>query len=251
MSEEHLQQILRKSIDNGDLRAVRELIMRHDVPVDMLINKSNTLLSYTAEKGNVKIADYLIQQGAFIDHRNSKGNTGLMIACFYGHSQMVKLLLKRGANAEAVGSDGNTAVDWAQAQNNTDVVKIVKNFIKHGAASLEDDQNITDLKDVDTWTKVSDTEIEHVYYRQQGYLRITDIFNFADRERTRYAQDIKTSTMISTTRNFSEIEGMASLKQAFTELKAQGGAPDSNAIGQFRTIKRRKKTPSKPTPPKT
>lgn len=251
MSEEHIQKILRKSIDNGDLRAVRELIMRHDIPVDMLINKSNTLLSYTAEKGNVKIADYLIQQGAFIDHRNSKGNTGLMIACFYGHSQMVKLLLKRGANAEAVGSDGNTAVDWAQAQNNTDVAKIVKNFIKHGAASLEDDQNITDLKDVDTWTKVSDTEIEHIYYRQNGCLRITDLFNFADRERTRYTQDIKTSSLVSDTRNFSDFEGLAGIKQAFQELKAQGGTPDTNAVGHFRTVKRRKKPAPKSGSAKT
>ena len=251
MSEEHIQKIFKNAIKNGDLRAVRDLVTRYDTPVDILLDKSNTPLSYAAEKGHVKIVDYLLQQGALIDHRNSKGNTGLMIACFYGHAQMVKLLLKRGANAEAVGSDGNTAVDWAQAQSNTDIVKILRNFLKHGAASLDDDQSITDLKDVDTWTKVSDTEIEHIYYRQNGCLRITDLFNFADRERTRYTQDIKTSSLISDTRNFSDFEGLAGIKQAFQELKAQGGTPDTNAVGHFRTVKRRKKPAPKSGSAKT
>ncbi len=251
MSDTHYRSALKTAIENADLKTVQTIIGEHQVPVDIKLNDSDTPLAIAASKGQFKIAEYLVQKGANVDHRNSNSNTVLMLASHYGHARIVKLLLKNGANISAVGNGGNTAIQWAHGQNQHDIVKLLKKVWEHGLQAIEDDHDVQNNISVDTWTKVSDTEIEHIYYRQSGNLRITDLFNFADKERTRYTQDVKTSTMISDTRNFSEMEGIASLKQAFSELKAQGGAPDSNAIGQFRTIKRRKKTSSKPAPPKT
>lgn len=245
MSDKNYRNTLKTAIENADLKAVQKIIGEQEVPVDVKLNDSDTPLIVAAVKGQYQIAEYLIQKGANVDYRNSNKNTVLMLAGYYGHARIVKLLLKNGANISAVGGGSRTAINWAHENNQHDIVKLLKKVWEHGLQAIEDDPDVQHNTTVDTWTKVSDTEIEHIYYRQDGNLRITDIFNFADKERTRYTQDVKTATMISDTRNFSEMEGFASIKTAFKILTEQGGTPEMNSIRQFRTIKRRKK-PSSP-----
>jgi len=228
------------AVKNGDLKTVRRLIEEEGVPVDTL-DVSETALARAAIAGQCTIADYLIAQGAFIDTRNDKKNTPLIHAAYHGHMKMVKLLLRRGADVTAVGSDGTEpkgVYDWAMTGNNPAIAKLVERFKKNGAAALNDDAPPEDVQDI--WRKTGEAEIEHVYYRQNGGLRITDLFNFADREMSRHTQDIRTAALSTVIRNFSEIEGSSSLKQAYNALVEQGGTPPPFHQHHHRRITRRK-----------
>lgn len=227
------------AVKNGDLVTVRHLIEEESVPVDVL-NGTETALAQAAICGQCGIADYLIAQGANIDTRNSKGNTPLIHAAFHGHMKMAKLLLRRGADATVVGSNGTNpvgVVGWANSGNNPAIAKLVKNFLNSGMAALNDDA--PPAEETDIWRKTGDAEVEHVYYRQDGALRITDLFNFADREHSRHTQDIRTGSMTTVIRNFFEMEGTQSLRQAYNTLAAEGGTPGMAHLHYRRVLRRR------------
>jgi len=239
MSQEDQIKTLMTAVKNGDLDTVKEIIENKILPVDAL-SGTETALSQAAQDGHCAIADYLITQGANIDSRNKKGNTPLIHAAFYGHMKMVKLLLRRGADTTAVGSDGTNAknvIDWANSGNNTAIAKLVANFLKIGVAALGD--KVPYAEEADVWRKTDDAEVEHVYYRQYGGLRITDLFNFADREHSRHTQDIRTGALTTVIRKFSELEGTQSLRQAYNTLVAEGGTPGMPHMHYRRVIRSR------------
>ncbi|TNE28257.1 MAG: ankyrin repeat domain-containing protein [Alphaproteobacteria bacterium] len=243
MASKNQIEALMSAIKTGDLTTVRQLIEEEGVPIDTQDGNNETALSRAAIAGQCRVADYLIAQGANIDARNSKGNTPLIHAAYYGHLKMAKLLLRRGADATAIGSDGTNPmgpIDWANSGNNPAVAKLIRDFLKNGMAALNDDAPLAEETDI--WRKTSDAEVEHVYYRQDGGLRITDIFNFADREHSRHTQDLRTGSMTTVIRNFTELEGTQSLRQAYNTLVTEGGTPGM-AHMHYRRILRRRKTP--------
>jgi len=225
MSQDAYIKQLMAAVKNGDLYTVKEIIENKILPVDILDN-GETALARAAIAGQCAIADYLITQGANIDSRNSKGNTPLIHAAFHGHLKMAKLLLRRGADATVIGSDGTNpkgVAGWANSGNNPAIAKLVTNFLKNGMAALNDDA--PPVEETDIWRKTAEAEVEHIYYRQDGALRITDLFNFADRELSRHTQDLRSGGMTTVIRNFSELEGTQSLRQAYNTLVAAGGTP--------------------------
>ncbi|MBL1146603.1 MAG: ankyrin repeat domain-containing protein [Pseudomonadota bacterium] len=230
---------LMSAVKNGDLATVRHLIEEESVPVDVL-DGTETALARAAIAGQCSIADYLISKGANIDTRNSKGNTPLIHAAYHGHMKMTKLLLRRGADALVIGSDGTNPKgisSWANSGNNPDISKLIKQFRQIGIAALNDDAPAVEESDI--WRKTGDAEVEHVYYRQDGGLRITDIFNFADREHSRHTQDIRTGALTTIIRNFSELEGTQSLRQAYNTLVTEGGTPGQAHMHYRRVLRRR------------
>ena len=237
-SKEQINTLI-SAVKIGDLKTVRQLIEEENVPVDVL-DGTETALAHAAIKGQCAIADYLIAQGANIDTRNSKGNTPLIHAAYHGHMKMAKLLLRRGADALVIGSDGTNPKgisSWANSGNNPEISKLIKNFRQIGMAALND--NAPPAEETDIWRKTGDAEVEHVYYRQDGGLRITDIFNFADREHSRHTQDIRTGGMTTVIRNFTELEGTQSLRQAYNTLVTEGGTPGQSHMHYRRVIRRR------------
>lgn len=76
-----------------------------------------TPLMVAAEKGNLTMAQALLQYGAKVDARNAGGLTALMIAAARNHDSLVTLLLKAGADPELRDEGGNTALALARAGN--------------------------------------------------------------------------------------------------------------------------------------
>jgi tetratricopeptide (TPR) repeat protein len=87
-------------------------------------------LIQSARNGDTAAVQQLLQQGANIEAKDKKDKydrTALIIAVSDRKTNVVKLLLDKGANIEAKDKDGWTALLWAEAQNNTEIAKVLLN----------------------------------------------------------------------------------------------------------------------------
>lgn len=97
--------------------------------MNSLINKNKSLLLNTI-KGNLKIIDALLIDGADINTKNKNGDTALMLAVQRDNSQIVNLLLTKGANVNSSNEEGNNAVILATISNQ---LEIINNLLEFGA----------------------------------------------------------------------------------------------------------------------
>ena len=89
--------------------------------------KRNALLD-AARLGQLKLAQLLLENGAFIDAQSDEGLTALMIAIKPGKSpSMVKLLLDHGANLKIVSRSGETV--FKRAEGNAAVAEMLSDFV--------------------------------------------------------------------------------------------------------------------------
>ncbi len=70
--------------------------------------------------------DYLLDNGANINIKNTDGTTPLMIASTYNQFEIVKLLVQRSADINAKDNDGNTAIFYAEEYGNEEVVTFLR-----------------------------------------------------------------------------------------------------------------------------
>jgi ankyrin repeat protein len=77
--------------------------------------KHCTALHMAARRGNVEIAEALLDCGAEIDARDSLGDTPLRRSVNCDKAQVAYLLLKRGADVHSIGNKGLTPLQAARA----------------------------------------------------------------------------------------------------------------------------------------
>jgi len=93
-------------------RAVVELLLQHGADANRPSGPGrSTPLHMTSRRGNVLLAEALLDAGANIESRDSKGETPLRRAVNCRQPQMVEFLLTRGANPSARDKEGRTALD--------------------------------------------------------------------------------------------------------------------------------------------
>ena len=71
------------------------------------------------------IAEYLIDNGADLEVRDSSGNTPLLFAAYEGRYKVAKLLLEKGADIQAKNEMNWNALMQAASEGYTDVVKLL------------------------------------------------------------------------------------------------------------------------------
>ena len=74
-------------------------------------NLGNTTLHNATITGHVKVARYLLEQGADRDKNNIVRYTSLHIAANWGHLEITKLLMVYGADLNARTNDGRLPID--------------------------------------------------------------------------------------------------------------------------------------------
>ena len=98
-----------------------------------------------ADKGNLEIAELLLQNKADVNAKNSYRFTPLHYASKSGHLEVVKLY--NGADVNTKGSAGNTPLHLAATSG---YPKVVETLLKHGARQdLRDDVGRTPLQDAE------------------------------------------------------------------------------------------------------
>ncbi len=101
--------------------------------------KEMTPLIIASGKGNKKIVQFLLDNGANIEAKSDKGFTALTNASFNGYIQIIQILLDNGANIETKINRGLTALMIASILGEKKVVQLLLD----NGANIEAKDNIT------------------------------------------------------------------------------------------------------------
>lgn len=83
------------------------------------------MLFTICEKGNVKLLETVLQQGANVNCENNEGQTPLHIACLFGHFEIVELLVQKGAEIHAMNKEYKIPMTLALEGNHTPIVEFL------------------------------------------------------------------------------------------------------------------------------
>ncbi len=197
--------------EHGNLNEIKHAIEELGMPVDVEINGSDTALNKACCHEYYDMVEYLLSKGADTNHKNCVGNHSLIMAAWNNHENIVKLLLDNGADKTISGNRG-TATKVAIENGNMSIVKTIKSYRSNG------------------WYKTGDQTIDHCYSEDNGTRHITDVFNFYQKERTRYIKLEDSSELVTFLTPFNQISGIIT-QEAATELQNRtNGGGDGQKI---------------------
>ncbi|XP_018422774.1 PREDICTED: arf-GAP with coiled-coil, ANK repeat and PH domain-containing protein 2 [Nanorana parkeri] len=102
--------------------------LAHGAEVNWVNTKENnsTPLIQAVHGGSLITCEFLLQNGANVNHRDAKGRGPLHHATVLGHTGQVCLFLKRGANQHATDEDGKDPLSIAIEAANADIVTLLR-----------------------------------------------------------------------------------------------------------------------------
>uniref|UniRef100_A0A669QVC0 Arf-GAP with coiled-coil, ANK repeat and PH domain-containing protein n=1 Tax=Phasianus colchicus TaxID=9054 RepID=A0A669QVC0_PHACC len=89
-------------------------------------DENKTPLVQAVMGGSLIACEFLLQNGADVNQKDSRGRAPLHHATYMGHTGQVCLFLKRGANQHAVDSDGQDPLSIAVQAANADIVTLLR-----------------------------------------------------------------------------------------------------------------------------
>ena len=111
---------------SGDLAKVKELLAKDPALLTAGNDLGRTPLHLAAHRGHVKLAAWLIQQGADVNGRDSNYQLApLHLAAWGGNLETVRLLLKNGADLQVREKDNENALYYAALSNNLQLAKFL------------------------------------------------------------------------------------------------------------------------------
>ncbi|NXC12160.1 ACAP3 protein, partial [Corythaeola cristata] len=89
-------------------------------------DENKTPLIQAVMGGSLIACEFLLQNGADVNQRDTRGRAPLHHATYLGHTGQVCLFLKRGANQHAVDGDGQDPLSIAVQAANADIVTLLR-----------------------------------------------------------------------------------------------------------------------------
>lgn len=195
----------------------------------------HTLFSSAASHGHFGLADMLLKADPdFLNRRDYCGYTPLARMSEAGNLEAIKYLLKKNADTAIKTNDNRTAYFLAQKEGRQDVMDLLAPYYAPPAAKEAALRSIEE-----GWKKLADDRIASVTVEKDIGYRITEIFNFAARERRTICLNIETGNEIIETRGFDDMSNKALLEEALAELQKRGGTADPASIsGIYKALPR-------------
>ncbi|TET36989.1 MAG: ankyrin repeat domain-containing protein [Planctomycetota bacterium] len=88
-----------------------------------------------AIRGDKRILELLIKNGAKVDKKEVNGRTPLCLATMIGYKQIVELLIKKGADVNSLDRSEGSILDWAIWRGHKDIADLLRS---HGAKTGEE-----------------------------------------------------------------------------------------------------------------
>ncbi|MCD4784455.1 MAG: ankyrin repeat domain-containing protein [Candidatus Eremiobacteraeota bacterium] len=140
----------------GD-RAIAEILVKKKAKINLDGHHKWSALMKAASGGKVGIVEFLLDNGADMEHKATSGCTALIISAMEGKVEVVKILISKGADLNVISKDIGiymdqnikeqskwTALHWAVYKGNKEVVVLL---LENGAdATIKDKYNRTPKK---------------------------------------------------------------------------------------------------------
>jgi hypothetical protein len=220
---------MQAAIKEGDLTEVKALLDR-GVSVDVSLGSDGTPLHLAADKGKKDIVALLIACGANVNALKPYDWAPIHDAAYKGHFETVVELLKAGADPNLRTHEGKTAYGWAVVREHPEVAELLEPYMKKVVEFAAENNLKTEQppERPDGWKVLSPQQIARSETHEKLGYRLTDIFNFRDRERVRIVNNLATKADQVESRSFDDFSDKAAIEAARLELQARGGdVPDT------------------------
>ncbi len=113
-----------KAVEHNDMDYVQKYLSENDI--DSAVFRGMTLLMVAAEKGNVALINYLVEQGADVNVvREPGGRTALRYAIEQDYTVIVRYLLDNGADVLQKNESNWTALMTAAKYGNVEILTML------------------------------------------------------------------------------------------------------------------------------
>ena len=132
MANEHLSEKEKQfleAVKKDDIREVKQVI--GEINVNCQEEDGMTALMFASYKGNDKMVEYLLENGAAANSNSHKdGYTPLMFATLAGSTEVVRMLLEAGAKTGVINKVNRTASQLGAFVGRHDCVSLINNFVE-------------------------------------------------------------------------------------------------------------------------
>lgn len=113
---------------NGSMEKIQKALknLKHKEDINKISRGGYTALQLARAKGNKKLVEFLLNQGADPNLPDVFGFTALQLACWRGQNEIATLLLKNGANPKKTDPFGFTTLDLANQIGNTEIIPLLE-----------------------------------------------------------------------------------------------------------------------------
>ncbi|KAJ1323732.1 ankyrin repeat domain-containing protein 50 [Microdochium nivale] len=111
-------------------RAIVEFLLRNGACLDHPDKNGRTPLGWATEEDRLQTAETLLEHGAAFDATGANGRILLHLAVKNGNLSLLRTLLERGAKSDATDDEGHSPLHWAVEGGNSSVIETL---IKPGA----------------------------------------------------------------------------------------------------------------------
>lgn len=163
----------------------------------------------------------MLDGGADINARDTYyGYTPLHWAISNNHSSMAEKLMERGADLNMRDKQAKTPLQYAQDRGCNAIVHMieVRTAPPPKAPAVKDDG--------EQWLKLGEDRIAYIGTFPDIGRRLTEIFNFATRERISISENLKTDQETTSAPQSFDVLPEAALQRAIEAYKSLGGKPD-------------------------
>lgn len=206
---------------------IAELLIAHGAKAEDTIKNPMKIMHLAADIGAVEMGKILLKSNPELMHlRDRRGNTPLHVAAAEGNTDFVLFLIAQGADPNAKNLENRTPLYAAQKKEHHEVVKILEHY-QPPSPRPEKLPNLPPpaaVKPENTaqWRKLEGESIARVRTEHAIGYKLTEVFNFTTRERTRLYQNLETRAETVETRAFDDITEKAPLEEALRHLAASG-----------------------------
>lgn len=108
---------------DGDLSAVETLLSGDPGLIEGTDDDGRGPLHWACAGGHAELAEYLIERGADVNHRDNTGDTPLLLALYRRHADAAVVLIESGADVNAANGVGLTPFVFAAGWRDPDLVR--------------------------------------------------------------------------------------------------------------------------------